>query len=612
MQCGTTSTFVHFLLLFASFVVPGLALAAERSPIPDPSDQEKSRKEAAEIYRSAFLRAETALQKIAIAKELCGTARGIPNGSADQYVLLRIARDIAVGAGDVLTALQAAEMLSERFDMPSAKYQGETLLAVARQASTADQQRAATEAASGVIDSLANVGEYELAVSVCERARSLAESCRDSALAEQLSARLQCLTADQEEFTSYQVAVDRLKGDPKEPVSNSVAGRYLCFVRGDWERGLPMLALGTDSGMKAAASQDLRGGDSPEAQVSVADAWWRLAEKEEEEEKRRVAQRAAYWYRRALPNLLGLTKIKAEKRLAETASHQLTNNPSVRDGDNGVGTGESSSLLAGRQESAKKVLLVEHGGTDSTEEAVSLGLEWLVKQQNIRTGMWSLQGPYGDGGGYENTVAATAMALLALQGNGNTHQSGKHQRNVERAAEALVELQDKDGVMFREGTLNHRLYTQAQATMAVCELYGMTKDPKYRQPAQKALDCACRIQAPQGGWRYVPKEDTDTSVTGWFVVALQTGLMAGLTVPSSTLDGVGKYLDTATTDGSTYAYQAHGQPTLTMSAEALLCRQYLGWKHDDPQLRTGVDLLLSAGDLIDGQPIGVNDGLLLR
>jgi hypothetical protein len=120
----------------------------------------------------------------------------------------------------------------------------------------------------------------------------------------------------------------------------------------------------------------------------------------------------------------------------------------------------------------------------------------------------------------------------------------------------------------------------------------MTKDSRYRQPAQKALDYASRIQAPQGGWRYVPKEDTDTSVTGWFVMAMQSGLMAGLTVQSPTLDAISKYLDSATSDGSLYSYQAHGEPTLTMTAEGLLCRQYLGWTHDDPRLRTGVDLLL--------------------
>lgn len=253
--------------------------------------------------------------------------------------------------------------------------------------------------------------------------------------------------------------------------------------------------------------------------------------------------------------------------------------------------------LTGREKGAKEALLGAYGGTATTEAAVQLGLEWLVKQQNTRTGLWSLTGPYANAGGAENTLAATAMALLALQGNGNTHKAGKHQRSVEKGIEALVRMQDQDGNMFNEGSFNHRLYSQAQATIVLCELYGMTKDPRYRQPAQKALDYASRIQSPQGGWRYVPREDSDTSVTGWFVMAMQSGLMAGLTVQSPTLDGITKYLDSATPDGSLYSYQARGEPTLTMTAEALLCRQYLGWTHDDPRLRTGVEYLLE--NLID-------------
>jgi hypothetical protein len=78
---------------------------------------------------------------------------------------------------------------------------------------------------------------------------------------------------------------------------------------------------------------------------------------------------------------------------------------------------------------------------------------------------------------------------------------------------------------------------------------------------------------------------------------MQSGLMAGLTVQSPTLDGITKYLDSATPDGSLYSYQARGEPTLTMTAEALLCRQYLGWTHTDPRLQTGVEYLLE--NLID-------------
>lgn len=248
--------------------------------------------------------------------------------------------------------------------------------------------------------------------------------------------------------------------------------------------------------------------------------------------------------------------------------------------------------LTGREKGAREALLGAYGGNATTEGAVQLGLEWLVQQQDRRSGLWSLKGPYADASVNENEVSATAMALLALQGNGNTHKVGKFSQSVQRGAEALVRMQDQDGNMFHEGVANHRLYSQAQATIALCELYGMTKDPRYRQPAQKALDYASKIQSPQGGWRYTPREDSDTSVTGWFVMAMQSGLMAGLTVQSPTLDAIGKYLDSATPDGSFYSYQARGEPTLPMTAEALLCRQYLGWPHDDPRLRTGIDYVL--------------------
>jgi hypothetical protein len=249
--------------------------------------------------------------------------------------------------------------------------------------------------------------------------------------------------------------------------------------------------------------------------------------------------------------------------------------------------------LTGREKGAKEALLAAYGGTATTEAAVQLGLEWLVKQQDLRSGLWSLKGPYADGGGFENELAATAMALLALQGAGHTHQNGKFKRHVQRGADALLKMQDREGNFFHQGSYNHRLYSQAQATIAMCELYGMTKDSRYRLPAQKALDYAAKAQSPTlGGWRYNPRDDSDTSVTGWFVMALQSGRMAGLEVQSPTLDLVSKYLDSATDDGSTYSYQAHGEPTIVMTAEALLCRQYLGWDHDDPRLRTGVEYLL--------------------
>ena len=258
--------------------------------------------------------------------------------------------------------------------------------------------------------------------------------------------------------------------------------------------------------------------------------------------------------------------------------------------------------LTGREPGMKKALLGAYGGTATTEEAVLLGLKWLRKQQQ-KDGLWSLSGPYSDGSNTSNTTSATAMALLAFQGAGNTHRTGEFAPQVAKAWEAFRKMQDADGSFYRGGGAhNHRLYSQAQATIAICELYGMTRDPEFKKPAQLAIDYAVKTQSPEGGWRYEPGNDSDTSVTGWFVMALQSGLMAGLEVPSPTLERIMQYLDSASVNGGRqYAYiagRSEGSPTMT--AEGLLCRQYLGWGHDDERLRDGVTL-------VNANPIDMDD-----
>jgi hypothetical protein len=250
--------------------------------------------------------------------------------------------------------------------------------------------------------------------------------------------------------------------------------------------------------------------------------------------------------------------------------------------------------LKGRQIGSRNVLLGKYGGTSQTEGAVEAGLAWLAKQQRS-DGTWSLTGPYSDGSRTgENSVAATAMALLAFQGHGDTHRDGQYAKRVERGWAALLKMQRKDGQF--SGTMSSRnelLYAHAQATIALCELYGMTHDSQYRGPAVRAIEYAVSVQDTKlGGWRYIPGQDSDTSVTGWFVMALQSARMAGLKVPQETLDRVTSYLDLAQLDGGRrYGYWQSLQPTNAVCAEGLLCRQYLGWRQDDERLVEGVGAL---------------------
>lgn len=249
--------------------------------------------------------------------------------------------------------------------------------------------------------------------------------------------------------------------------------------------------------------------------------------------------------------------------------------------------------LEGRNDGARDALRGKYGGDKLTDAAVSNALKWLARQQQ-KDGTWSLMGPYTSGATSENVESATAMALLAFQGNGNTHQKGQYKANVAAGMKAMLRMQDGKGNFFHGGRSHDSLYTQAQCTIFICELYGMSKDPALKAPAELALLYCLEAQHELGGWRYSPKSDSDTSVTGWMVMALQSAKMAGLLVPSSNLDLINSYLDKAAVNGgSEYGYMPGQGSTPAMTAEGLLCRQYLGWKQDDKRLTTGADYLLT-------------------
>ena len=255
--------------------------------------------------------------------------------------------------------------------------------------------------------------------------------------------------------------------------------------------------------------------------------------------------------------------------------------------------------LSGRDPGRREGFLGANGGSDATEASVAAALEWIVRQQK-KDGLWSMQGPYQDGGSQENRLAATAMALLALQGAGNTHQGGEHRAEVSRAWKRLLAAQQRDG-LFDVGRLpaQHELYSHAQVTIALCELYGMTRDAELAEPAARALGYALAAQGPNGGWRYEPGKDGDMSVTGWYMMALKSAEMAGMEVPHQAFERIEGFLDlVATQEGRRYGYRRENllrdasPVTAAVSAEGLLCRQYLGWARDDPRLLAGLESIM--------------------
>jgi hypothetical protein len=313
-----------------------------------------------------------------------------------------------------------------------------------------------------------------------------------------------------------------------------------------------------------------------------------------------------------LPRKADLSNDRHRKLLIEAAQDarelrlddDTPNLPDLRAVKSRVGHADGYQVaLAARDPRLRTEMVTQEGGTTLTEAAVARGLRWLANHQN-EDGSWSLSGFQRAGdcncsgdGAFRSKAPGTALALLPFLGAGQTHLAGKYKGTVSRGLRWLIEIQEDDGDLRAGGNGNEGMYAHGQAAIVLCEAFAMTGDEALRVPAQRAINFIGRAQYNDGGWRYQPRPRTqrgDTSVVGWQLMALQSARAANLTVPDDTWELAGAYLDgVQQRDGALYSYQSGGGPTPTMTAEALLCRMYLGWTKDRPPLVRGVRWLSS-------------------
>jgi hypothetical protein len=241
------------------------------------------------------------------------------------------------------------------------------------------------------------------------------------------------------------------------------------------------------------------------------------------------------------------------------------------------------------------------GGTKKSEEAVERGLQWLAAHQR-EDGSWCFDlgkppcnGMCRNSGSESSTTAATGLALLPFLGAGYTQMEGKHQETVKKGLYYLTTraVVTQHGVDLQDGGT---MYAQGIATLALCEAYGMTGDKSLKDVAQGAIRYIVYAQnLDRGGWRYTPGAPGDTTVTGWQLMALKSGQMARLEVPSPTIGLVKSFLDGVQFDrGSRYGYltpEMRAPTQETTTAVGLLCRMYLGWNRGKQALYRGVEHL---------------------
>ncbi|MBN1394147.1 MAG: hypothetical protein JW959_03920 [Pirellulales bacterium] len=246
-----------------------------------------------------------------------------------------------------------------------------------------------------------------------------------------------------------------------------------------------------------------------------------------------------------------------------------------------------------------------NGGTGETEAAVAAALKWLADNQDA-DGRWN---PRSHGGGKEMKVlgrdrlgagshadsAVTGLALLAFLASGNTHLDGHYAEDVRRGLEYLMRTQEADGNLGGRAAAFEFMYCHAMAACALSEAYGMTRDVRLREPVRRALAYTIAAQDPLGGgWRYRPGDPGDTSQLGWQLMTLKSAELAGIPITAKTREGIVRYLRSVSsgTYGGRASYRPGESPSRPMTAEALVCWQFLGLARQHPACNEAGDYLL--------------------
>jgi len=265
---------------------------------------------------------------------------------------------------------------------------------------------------------------------------------------------------------------------------------------------------------------------------------------------------------------------------------------------------EVPRIYRSRLDADRSARAVRGGASPASEQAVERALDWLARHQDA-DGRWDggiaryedgevVDGDddftahcppgqvcFGECAYWEADTGLTGLALLTYLGAGYTHKEGKYAATITKGLNFLMSKQKPDGDL-RGVSTTVGMYCHAMATLALCEAYALTLDDRLLNRAERAVGFLARARAQDGqAWRYEPRAPIgDTSILGWVVMALKSAREVGIPIANqeSLEKGAMRWLDRVAAGKSRglARYQPWDESTPTMTAEAWVCRQFLG------------------------------------
>jgi WD40 repeat protein len=294
--------------------------------VPSDADTKTATKELREVFADRYAKAKKPEEKSALAATMLKQALDDKTPPRDRYALLSEAQTLAVDAGNVSQAFDIADGIVSYFDVRTSSVQAEVVNKLeSKIRNDADRTQLASVALQWAGEAY-DANQFDDALTLLKTANALAPRTKSGDLVK----RSASLKRDAQEaktlYDEYRKAVAAIKDDANDAQANFVIGRYLCFVRGTWNKGLKYIIRGNDDAMKKLATEDLANPTAAEKQVALAEQWAKMSDAVAAPFKQACRGAAYYWYGKSIAGLTGIAKLKAEgelKKLGDIPADKL-------------------------------------------------------------------------------------------------------------------------------------------------------------------------------------------------------------------------------------------------------------------------------------------------
>jgi serine/threonine protein kinase len=289
-------------------------------PVLDEAVQKKAVEDVRDIYKADYSVMRQSDDRVALAGKLL--KRGMNNGEepARRFAYLSEARDLAARGGDLALCLRAIEETAKTFAVDLLPMKTSAFELAVKTLRSADAEKNLLGLALMALDEAESIDDYEQASKLLKIAQSAALKSGDPYLSSVVSQRKTRLNRLQDKYAKISDAVKTLADKPDDAEGNLAVGKFQCFEKEDWNKGLPMLERGSDSTLAELASKDRANPAEAVVEADLGHKWWHFAENQSETTAKSAAhQRARFWFRKALPRLEGDEKVRVLTRLEKKA-----------------------------------------------------------------------------------------------------------------------------------------------------------------------------------------------------------------------------------------------------------------------------------------------------